>query len=145
MGAPHFQGGACGSPPTWETTRRAFSQVSQNGGRWETFPMEPPSPQGARPRPWETRPRGTLLNIQCQSRAQIITTIQRLTNWVLYKRSQDNTITSQKIALQLVAGFFKISFRVVVVDSTIIQRRNVKCSGCRSRGSYSLRKIILWS
>ena len=46
MGAPHFQEGACGSPPIQETPRPAFPQVSQKGGRWETFPMEPPSPRG---------------------------------------------------------------------------------------------------
>ena len=44
MGAPHFQEGACGSPPIWETPRPAFPQVSQIEGRWETFPMEPCTP-----------------------------------------------------------------------------------------------------
>ena len=46
-----------------------------------------------------------VLNIQCQSCTQIRSAIQLLLNWVLYKRTQDNTITGQKLALQLVAGF----------------------------------------
>ena len=40
-----------------------------------------------------------VLNIQCQSRAQIQATIQLLSNWVLYKRTQDTSITGQQLAL----------------------------------------------
>ena len=50
-------------------------------------------------------PDQAVLNIQCQSCARIKTAIQLLANWVLYKRSLDNTITSQQLALQLVARF----------------------------------------
>ena len=46
-----------------------------------------------------------VLNIQCQSCAQIRSVIHLLSNWVLYKITQDNTITVQKLALQLVARF----------------------------------------
>ena len=46
-----------------------------------------------------------VLNIQCQSSTQIRSAIQLLSNWLLYKRTQDNTITSQQLALQLVAIF----------------------------------------
>ena len=46
-----------------------------------------------------------MLNIQCQSRTQIRPSIQLLSNWVLYKRTQDNTITGQQLALQQVAIF----------------------------------------
>ena len=50
-------------------------------------------------------PNQFVLNIQCQSHAQIRSTIQLLSNWVLYKRTQDNTITGQQLALQLVTRF----------------------------------------
>ena len=50
-------------------------------------------------------PHQPMLNIQCQSHAQMRTAVQLLSNWVLYKTTHDNTINFQQLALQLVAGF----------------------------------------
>ena len=49
-------------------------------------------------------PEQLVLNIQCQPREDIKTAIQMLTQWVLYKRTQDDSLTGQQSAGQLIAG-----------------------------------------
>jgi len=55
-------------------------------------------------------PEQPVLNIQCQSRAEIKDALQILTNWVTYKKTQDASYTPQYLALQLVAGFSGLAF-----------------------------------
>ena len=49
-------------------------------------------------------PEQPVLNIQCQTRANIKNAIQMLGQWVLYKRQQDSSLTGQSLGTQLVAG-----------------------------------------
>ena len=49
-------------------------------------------------------PEQPVLNIQCQLREDIKTAIQMLTQWVLYKRTQDDSLTGQQLVGQLIAG-----------------------------------------
>ena len=45
-----------------------------------------------------------VLNIQCQPRDDIKTAIQMLGQWTLYKRTQNDTLTGQQLAGQIIAG-----------------------------------------
>ena len=49
-------------------------------------------------------PEQPVLNIQCQPREEIKTAIQMLTQWVLYKRTKDDSLIGQQLAGQLIAG-----------------------------------------
>jgi len=51
-----------------------------------------------------------VLNIQCQTRAEIKDILQILTNWVNYKKMQDASYTPNYLALQLVAGFAGLAY-----------------------------------
>ena len=62
MGAPHVRGGACRSPPIINLRFTAFRQKGGAGKRftWSPLALGAWETQGASPRPWEARPRGTL-------------------------------------------------------------------------------------
>ena len=45
-----------------------------------------------------------ILNIQCQSHEDIKTAIQMLGQWTLYKRTQNDTLSGQQLAGQIIAG-----------------------------------------
>ena len=45
-----------------------------------------------------------VLNIQCKYREDINTTIQMLGQWTLYKRTQNDTLSGQQLAGQIIAG-----------------------------------------
>ena len=49
-------------------------------------------------------PNQPVLNMQFQPRVDIKTTIQMLGQWTLYKRTQNDTLTGQQLADQIIAG-----------------------------------------
>ena len=55
-------------------------------------------------------PEQPVLNIQCQTRADIKNAIQMLGQWVLYKKHQDNNLTGQSLGTQLVVGLSGLAF-----------------------------------
>ena len=55
-------------------------------------------------------PEQPVLNIQCQTYADIENAIQMLGQWVLYKKHQDSNLTGQCLGMQLVAGLSDLAF-----------------------------------
>ena len=55
-------------------------------------------------------PEQPVLNIQCQTRADIKNAIQMLGQWVLYKKHQDSNLTGQILGTQLVVGLSGLAF-----------------------------------
>ena len=55
-------------------------------------------------------PEQPVLNIQCQTRANIKNAIQMLGQWVLYKRQQDSSLTGQSFGTQLVACLSSLAY-----------------------------------
>ena len=50
-----------------------------------------------------------VLNIQCQPREDIKTAIQMLSQWTLYKRTQNDALIGQQLAGQIIAGLSGLS------------------------------------
>ena len=55
-------------------------------------------------------PEQLVMNIQCQTGADIKNAIQMLGQWVLYKKHQDSNLTSQSLGMQLVAVLSRLAF-----------------------------------
>ena len=55
-------------------------------------------------------PKKPVLNIRCQTRADIKNAIQMLGQWVLYKIQHDSILTRQILGTQLVAGLSRLAY-----------------------------------